>query len=146
MHKLSGSYNNLIRHSKPRVRFGSTPLKKSRTRLSDLTFTFHCYALEKEMTTHSSVLAWRITGTGGLSLGSHRVGHDWSDLAAAAAAATQGMVLWINQRWNVWLQISLGIILLTSTVPFFLQLSVFHPRNTHLADANPPTYCWYLVT
>ena len=49
------------------------------------------HALEKEMATHSSVLAWRIPGTrepGGLpSMGSHRVGHDWSDLAAAAAAA-----------------------------------------------------------
>ena len=53
------------------------------------TFTFQFHALEKEMATHSSVLAWRIPGTGepgGLpSLGSHRVGHDWSDLAAAAA-------------------------------------------------------------
>ena len=53
---------------------------KSRTRLSDFTFTFHFRALEKEMATHSSVLAWRIPGTGepgGLpSLGSHRVGHD----------------------------------------------------------------------
>ena len=53
---------------------------KSRTRLSDFTFTFHIHALEKEMATHSSVLAWRIPGTGepgGLpSLGSHRVGHD----------------------------------------------------------------------
>ena len=62
---------------------------KSRTRLSDFTFTFHFYALEKEMATHSSVLAWRIPGTGepgGLpSMGSHRVGHDRSDLAAAAA-------------------------------------------------------------
>ena len=52
---------------------------------------FHFHALEKEMATHSSVLAWRIPGTaepGGLpSKGSHRVGHDWSDLAAAAAAA-----------------------------------------------------------
>ena len=37
---------------------------KSRTRLSDFTFTFHCHALEKEMTTHASVLAWRISGTG----------------------------------------------------------------------------------
>ena len=59
--------------------------RKSRTRLSDFTFTFHLHALEKEMATHSSVLAWRIPGTGepgGLpSLGSHRVGHDWSDLA-----------------------------------------------------------------
>ena len=53
---------------------------KSRTRLSDFDFTFHFHALEKEMATHSSVLAWRIPGTGepgGLpSMGSHRVGHD----------------------------------------------------------------------
>ena len=53
---------------------------KSRTRLSDFTLTFHFSALEKEMATHSSVLAWRIPGTGepgGLpSVGSHRVGHD----------------------------------------------------------------------
>ena len=53
---------------------------KSRTRLNDFTFTFHFHALEKEMATHSSVLAWRIPGTGepaGLpSMGSHRVGHD----------------------------------------------------------------------
>ena len=62
---------------------------RSRTRLSNFTFTFHFHALEKEMATHSSVLAWRMPGTGepgGLpSMGSHRVGHDWSDLAAAAA-------------------------------------------------------------
>ena len=61
---------------------------KSRTRLSDFTFTLHFHALEKEMATHSSVLALRIPGTGepdGLPpMGSHRVGHDWSDLAAAA--------------------------------------------------------------
>ena len=61
---------------------------RSWTRLSDFTFTFHFHALEKEMATHSSVLAGRIPGTGepgGLpSIGSHRVGHDWSDLAAAA--------------------------------------------------------------
>ena len=48
----------------------------------------HFHALEKEMATHSSVLSWRIPGTGEpgglLSLGSHRVGYDWSDLAAAA--------------------------------------------------------------
>ena len=52
---------------------------KSRTRLSDFTFTFHFHALEKAMATHSSVLAWRIPGMGepgGLpSMGSHRVGH-----------------------------------------------------------------------
>ena len=55
-------------------------IAKSRTQLSDFTFTFHFHALEKEMATHSSVLAWRILGTaepGGLpSMGSHRVGHD----------------------------------------------------------------------
>ena len=65
-------------------------VRKSHTRLSDLIFTFYFHALEKEMATHSSVLAWRIPGTakpGGLpSMGSHRVRHDWSNLAAAAAA------------------------------------------------------------
>ena len=53
---------------------------KSRTRLGEFTFTFHFHALEKEMATHSSGLAWRIPGSGEprglLSLGSHRVGHD----------------------------------------------------------------------
>ena len=56
-----------------------------------LHFTFHFHALEKEMATHSSVLDWRIPGMGEpgglLSMGSHRVRHDWSDLAAAEAAA-----------------------------------------------------------
>ena len=58
--------------------------------LSNFTFTFHFHALEKEMATHSSVLAWRIPETGELgglpSMVLHRVRHDWSDLAAAAAA------------------------------------------------------------
>ena len=62
---------------------------RSQTRLSNFTFTFHFHALEKEMATHSSVLARRIPGTGELggllSMGSHRVGHDWSDLAVAVA-------------------------------------------------------------
>ena len=53
---------------------------KSQIQLSDFTFTFHSHALEKEMATHSSVLAWRILGTGepcGLpSMGLHRIGHD----------------------------------------------------------------------
>ena len=66
---------------------------QSRTWLSDFTFTFHFHALEKEMATHSSVLAWRIPGMGeprGLpSKGSHRVGHDWSDLAVAVAAVIE---------------------------------------------------------
>ena len=71
---------------------------KSQTRLNDFTFIFpfHFDALEKEMATHSSVLAWRIPGTGepgGLpSMGSHRIRHDWSDLAAAAAANSKFLV------------------------------------------------------
>ena len=71
---------------------------KSRTRLSDFTFTFHFHALEKEMATHCSVLAWRIPGMGepgGLpSVGSHRVRHNWSDLAAAAA------VTWMRRKFK----------------------------------------------
>ena len=86
------------------------------TQLSDFTFTFHFHALEKEMATHSSVLAWRIPGMGepgGVpSMGSHRVGHDWSDLAAAAAHTY--MYIYVNTyivldwgtvciMWSVWL-------------------------------------------
>ena len=66
---------------------------EGRTLLSDFTFTFHFHALEKEMATQSNVLAWRIPGTGepgGLpSMGSHRVGHDWSDLAVAVESVSQ---------------------------------------------------------
>ena len=69
---------------------------KSRTGLSDFTFTFHFHALEKEMATHSSVLAWRIPGTGepgGMpSMGLHRVRHDWSDLTAAAILIRASLV------------------------------------------------------
>ena len=84
---------------------------KSWTRLSDFTFTFHFHALEKEMATHSSVLAWRIPGMGepgGLpSMVSHRVGHDWSDLAAAAADSmsyrdTLNRIQWITVFWVDW--------------------------------------------
>ena len=80
------------------------------TWLSDFTFTLHFHALEKEMATHSSVLAWRIPGMGepgGLpSMGSHRVGHDWSDLAAAAAAVSNKtdvktkIVTWDKKTYN----------------------------------------------
>ena len=89
---------------------------QSQTRSSDFTFTFHFHALEKEMATHSSVLAWRILGTeepGGLpSLGSHRVGHDWSNLAAAAAA-----ILKTKPASSRWLQ------------PHFLKVS---PCNCYM--------------
>ena len=57
-------------------------IAKSRTRLSDFTFTFHCHALEKEMATHSSVLALRIPGTGSL-VGCHLWGHTESDMTEA---------------------------------------------------------------
>ena len=70
---------------------------KSQTQLSHFTFTFHFHALEKEMATHSSVLAWRIPGMGEpgglLSMGSHRVRHDWSNLAAAATAVLKFVFL-----------------------------------------------------
>ena len=66
---------------------------KSRTGLSDFIFTFHFPALEKETAANSSVLAWRIPGMGEpgglLSMGSHRAGHNWSDLAAAAVNKTK---------------------------------------------------------
>ena len=77
---------------------------RSQARLSDFTFTFHLHALEKEMATRSSVLAWRIPGMGepgGLpSMGSHRIGHDWSDLAAAAWSSI------LTHHWDIW-QLSL---------------------------------------
>ena len=83
---------------------------KSRTRLSDFTFTFHFHAKEKEMATHSSVLAWRIPGTGepgGLqSMGSHRVRHDWSDLAAAAVEAWWAVFCF---RWSCRLLFCIGM-------------------------------------
>jgi len=70
-------------------------------------FTFlHWRMQEKKMATHSSVLAWRIPGTGEpgglLSMGSHRVGHGWSDLAAAAAEGTNSRiteVIPLNEEW-----------------------------------------------
>ena len=76
---------------------------QSQTRLSDFTFTFHVHALETEMATHSSVLAWRIPG-GFPSMGSHRVGHNWSDLAAVAAATSKCRTvsipqIFIVQKW-----------------------------------------------
>ena len=76
---------------------------KSQTRLSDFPFTFHFHALEKNMATHSSVLAWRIPGmgeSGGLpSMGLHRVGHDWSDLAATVSYCRSAQCL-LDLSWN----------------------------------------------
>ena len=71
---------------------------EGQTRLNNFTFTSHFHALEKEVVTHSSVLAWRIPGTGEpgglLSMGSHRVGHDWSNLAAAYLPFTGNYIKW----------------------------------------------------
>ena len=105
---------------------------KSGTRLSDFTLTFHFDALEKEMATHSRVLAWRIPGTGepgGLPpMGSHRVGHDWSNLAAAAAAAEDDVSECDWKKWE-WHPIS-------HVVPiFFLGFCTFlsHSFKSHSA-------------
>ena len=73
---------------------------EGRTRLGGFTFTFHFHALEKELATHSIVLAWRIPGTGepgGLpSMGSYRVGHDWSDSAAAVECLSMLFATWMK--------------------------------------------------
>ena len=87
-------------------------IARSRTRLSDFTFTFHFHSLKKEMATHSSVLAWRIPGMGELgglpSMDSHRVRHNWSDLAAAAGHKTwkqprcPSIDEWIKKLWYIY--------------------------------------------
>ena len=100
--------------------------------LSDFTFAFHFHALEKKMATHFSVLAWRIPGTGepgGLpSLGSHRVGHDWSDLAAAEWynqhfwLLIYGAVILKAANWNYWCGSWYFTTLLNHTVGCKLEL------------------------
>ena len=93
---------------------------QSWTRLNDFTFTFHFHALGKEMATHSSVLAWKIPETGepgGLpSMGSHRVRHDWSDLAAAAATQMKSL-----RERQVFIRIK----------PWYPQCCTFCNQKTH---------------
>ena len=75
---------------------------KSRVQLSDFTSTFHFHALEKEKATHSTVLTWRFSGAGnaGLpSMGPHRVGHDWGDLAVKAIVFP--VVMYGCESWTV---------------------------------------------
>ena len=103
--------------------------------LSDFTFTltFHFHALEKEMATHSSVLAWRIPGTGeprGLpSVGSHRVIHDWSDLAAAAAT------------WE-WI----GLILIKQTFPWAWEIQdVERTKHHYYLNETPMEYRYFAL-
>ena len=109
---------------------------KSRTWLSNFTFTFHFHAVEKEMATHSSVLAWRIPGTGkpgGLpSMGSHRVGHDWSDLTAAAAAAASLHLccsMWTTLTPDPALHSELSWVLTPGQGQLLLPTSSSHPRS-----------------
>ena len=83
---------------------------KSWTRLSDFTLTFHFHAFEKEMATHSSVLAWRISGTGEpgglLSMGLHRVGQDRSNLAAGLAASSFNNLAHKHFRQTIFLRVA----------------------------------------
>ena len=109
----------------------STWGRREWTRLSNFTFTFHFHALEKEMATHSCVLAWRIPGTaepGGLpSMGSHKVGHDWSDLAAAAAVSLFRLIFLIS-----FITFHQYVILI-----FFLSLlSIFLNNPIHISHAK----------
>ena len=97
---------------------------KGWTWLSYFPFTFHFHVLEKEMATHSSVLAWRIPGMaepGGLpSTGSPRVRHDWRDLAAAAAAAEYSENCHhFHSLGFIWMQSKALLILLDSIKSFF---------------------------
>ena len=98
---------------------------KSRTWLSDFTFTFHFHALEKKMATYSSVLAWRNPGMGepgGLpSLESHRVGHDWRDLAAAAWTAACQAPLSSAVSHSVFQFMSIELVVLSN------HLTLCHP-------------------
>ena len=90
---------------------------EGRTRLSDFPFTFPFHALEEEIATHSSALAWRIPGTGepgGLpSMGLHRVGHDWSDLAAEDNGINKYEYIW----WHIITRLTLVIILRSIEIP-----------------------------
>ena len=99
---------------------------KSRTWLSDFTFTFHFHALEKEMATHSSVLAWRIPGTGGPpglpSVGLHRVGHDWSDSSRNSSSRT---FLGIAFLWE-------GVSYFTVKLDYFFKIVLSELRRSHL--------------
>ena len=107
---------------------------KSRTRLSDFTFTFHFHALEKEMATHSSTLAWRIPGTGepgGLpSMGLHRGGHDWSNLVVVVVWMLWRTLLWrfkykfCSKFWN-------PLSVTSPTWLFFFKIALAIPGPLH---------------
>ena len=85
-------------------------ITQSQTWPSNFIFIFHLHALEKEMATHSSILAWRIPGAGepgGLpSMGSLRVGHDWSNLAAAAGSFSDTDIFSCDYFERVWVKVT----------------------------------------
>ena len=98
---------------------------KSRARLSDFTFTFHFHALEKEMATHSSVLAWRIPETQEPSrlpsMGSHRVGHKWSELAVKFLT----LILYLSQtRLSQRSTSKISILSIRVSPPTFTQMPI----------------------
>ena len=109
----------------------------SQTRLSDFSFTFHFHALEKEMATYSSVLAWRIPGMGepgGLpSLGLHKVGHDWSDLAVAAAVRYKGV-----KRQSLLLELSISHHKILYFLPVLVRVSCQEASQIAPVVKNPP--------
>ena len=110
-------------------------------RLSDFTFTFHFHAVEKEMAPHSCVLAWRIPGTaepGGLpSMVSHRVGHDWSDLAAVAAANIYHVrSIGLFRSWNLTSNFTFGRNLLNHYL--FIRSSSVYIISSKLGSLNFP--------
>ena len=119
------------------------------------TFNFHFHALVKEMVTPSSVLAWRIPGTGepgGLpSMGSHRVGHDWSDLIVVVVVA----VLWLLFACYIsWLLFAWYILFHISTLNLFVSLNLnYLSRRQHIVGScyciSSKSVClliWVLVT
>ena len=103
--------------------------------LSDFTFTFHFHALEKETATHSSVLAWRIPGTGepsGLpSMGSHRVGHDWSDLAASCVKLH--LLQNVNKQLSKWCEWCVsGMLCILYMI--FLEMYIEHQKLSPMPE------------
>ena len=119
------------------------------TRLSDFTFTFHFHELEKEMATHSSVLAWRIPG-----MGSHRVGHDCSDLAAELSNSgisfvtivTRGIKLLSQQmkNQNICFTFLQFLLILLQKLNKSLHLGEFQTLHQSLKFNACYRWCWLL--
>ena len=114
--------------------------------LSNFTFNFHFHALQKEMATHSSVLVWRIPGTGepgGLpAMGSHRVGHDSRDLAAAAAYRNRLTHIYIPSQ-EKHLSVFINILRTCAIILFavFYNFCVLC-LNFHVANLSEINFAW----